>query len=160
MEQKTSITAEEGKQEILITRKFNLPLELLYQAYTEAELIEQWMGNKVLELENKVQGGYRFEKKDKEGNILFSAYGVIHSLIKNQTIIRTFEMENTHFPVQLEFLNFEALSTDISLLTIKMVFKSVEDRDNTLKLPFAYGINMAHNQLQNIMENLKEYRNE
>ena len=40
MEQKTNVIAEEGKQEILITRDFDLPVELLFKAYTEPEFIE------------------------------------------------------------------------------------------------------------------------
>jgi hypothetical protein len=53
MERKTNIHAEDGKQEIMITREFDLPLELLFKAYEEPEIIEQWMGTKVLKLENK-----------------------------------------------------------------------------------------------------------
>ncbi len=53
MEQKTKIKAEDGKQELMITREFELPLELLFKAYEEAEIVEQWMGTKVLKLENK-----------------------------------------------------------------------------------------------------------
>ena len=50
MERKTKINAEDGKQEIMITREFDLPLELLFKAYIEPELLEQWMGTKVLKL--------------------------------------------------------------------------------------------------------------
>ena len=53
MEQKTKINAEEDKQELTITREFDLPVELLFKAYQEPELVEQWMGTKVLKLENK-----------------------------------------------------------------------------------------------------------
>lgn len=150
MEQKTKITAEEGKQEIIIIRTFDLPVDLLFMAHTQAELIEQWMGNKVLKFENKAHGSYLFETKDEQGNVMFRANGVIHQVIQNQQIIRTFEMENTPFPAQLEFLNFEQLTNDTSRLNMHIVFKSVEDRDNLLKLPFAQGINMAHNRLQKI----------
>ena len=59
-------------------------------------------------------------------------------------------MENTSFPVQLEFLTFESMGTNTSKLTMKIIYKSVEDRDNMLKLPFAYGINMAHNRLEQL----------
>lgn len=154
MEQKTKITAEEGKQEILITRIFDLPINLLFKAYTEAELFEQWMENKVLKLENKAHGHYQFEKTDGQGNVLFRANGSIHKVIQNQNITRTFEMENTPFPVQLEFLDFESINNETSKLIMKIVFKSVEDRDNILKLPFASGINMAHNQLQKVISKL------
>ena len=53
MEQLTKVNAEDGKQEIVITREFDLPLELLFKAYVEPEIVEQWMGTKVLKLENK-----------------------------------------------------------------------------------------------------------
>lgn len=157
MEQKTKIIAENGKQEILITRTFDLPVGLLFKAYTDAELVEQWMGNKVLKMDNRVHGAYEFETRDERGNILFRANGSIHKIIENQNITRTFEMENTDFPVQLEFLDFESIHENASKLTMKIVFKTVADRDNLLKLPFAQGINMAHNQLEQVIGKLKQH---
>lgn len=154
MAQKTRINAEEGKQELFITREFDLPVDLLFKAHTEAELIEQWMGNKVLALENKKQGVFHFETKDKNGNILFSAVGVIHDFTPDKQIVRTFEMVNTPFPVQLEFLTFDQLSKNTSRLTMQVIYKSVQDRDSMLKLPFAFGINNAHNKLQEVAGNL------
>ncbi|MBR9860551.1 ATPase [bacterium] len=156
MEQKTKVHAEEGKQELSISRVFEIPVHLLFRAYTEADLIEQFMGNTVLKLENKAHGSYLFEKKDELGNVLFRANGCIHSIIPNQQIIRTFEMENTSFPPQLEFLSFEEIAADKSELKVKIVFKSETDRDNQLKLPFEYGLNMAHDQLQHVINKLSE----
>jgi uncharacterized protein YndB with AHSA1/START domain len=155
MELKTKILAEEGKQEIHITREFDLPVELLFKAYTVPELVEQWMGNKVLHMENKPHGGYQFETRDAQGNVLFRANGVIHKIEHNRQIIRTFEMENTGFPVQLEFIHFEPSLTSEgkSNLRMQMVFKSGEDRDNMLKLPFTKGINWAHQKLEEVMSN-------
>ncbi len=154
MEQKTKIHAENGKQEIFITREFDLPVDLLFRAYIEADLVEQWMGTNVLKLESKKQGAYRFETKDANGNILFQSSGVIHDIVENKNITRTFEMENTPFPVQLEYLDFEKISDSTSKLTMQVVYKSVADRDAILKLPFAFGINMAHNRLQEIFKNV------
>jgi uncharacterized protein YndB with AHSA1/START domain len=68
MERKTKIEAPEGKQDLVITREFDLPLELLFKAYTEAELVAQWMGTKVVKLESKKHGSYRFETTDAKGN--------------------------------------------------------------------------------------------
>lgn len=155
MEKKTKLKAEDGKQEILITRTFDLPVNLLFKAYTEPELVEQWMGNKVLKMENQAHGCYQFETRDGQGNVLFRAHGSIHKVIENENITRTFEMVNAGFPVQLEFLDFEPITNDTSKLTMKIIFKSVEDRDNMLKLPFAQGINMAHNQLEKVIRKLK-----
>jgi uncharacterized protein YndB with AHSA1/START domain len=154
MERKTKITAEDGKQELMITREFDLPLELLFKAYTDPEIVEQWMGTKVLILENKKHGSYQFETSDPKGN-KYGFNGVIHEFSLNQRITRTFEMENTHFPVQLEFLEFEQLTEDTSQLNMYIIYRSVADRDKMLQLPFAQGINMAHNRLQDIVRQLK-----
>jgi uncharacterized protein YndB with AHSA1/START domain len=155
MERKTKVHAEDSKQELLITREFDLPLELLFKAHVEPELVEQWMGNNVLKLENKKHGGYQFEIKDDRGNVIFRANGVIHEFVPNQKITRTFEMENTPFGVQLEFLEFERLTDDTSLLKIHTVFRSVALRNELLQLPFEYGINMAHDRLEEIVSKLK-----
>ncbi|MEY8760291.1 SRPBCC domain-containing protein [Chryseobacterium tongliaoense] len=154
MELKTKIHAEDGKQEIFITREFDLPVELLFKAYTEAEIVEQWMGTKVLKLENRQHGGYQFETTNPQGDVVFRANGSIHEIVQDQKIIRTFQMENTPFPIQLDFLTFEKLTDETSKITIQTIYQSIEARDQMLKLPFAQGLNMAHNRLQEVGNSL------
>ena len=154
MEQKTKIHAEEGKQEIMITREFDLPLELLFKAYAEPEIVEQWMGTKVLKLENRKHGAYQFETTDPKGN-KHAFSGTIHDFVPNEKITRTFEMENTPFGVQLEFLEFDQLTDNTSKLTMQVVYRSVALRDQILALPFAQGINMAHSRLEDIVSKFK-----
>src|SRR6187551_1665121 len=153
MERKTKIKAEDAKQELVITREFDLPLDLLFKAYVEPEIVEQWMGTKVLKLESKKHGSYKFETTDPKGN-KHGFNGVIHEFIPNQKITRTFEMENAPFEVQLEFLEFEKLNDDKCKLNMHVIYRSVEIRDQVLKLPFAQGINMAHNRIQEILNKL------
>lgn len=155
MERKTKIHAEDGQQDLVITREFDLPLALLFRAYVEPEIVEQWMGTKVLKLESMQHGGYRFETSDPQGNVVFRANGTIHEFVPEQKITRTFEMENTPFPVQLEFLEFESLTTETSKLTMQIVYRSVADRDQMLQLPFAQGLNMAHDRLEETVSKLK-----
>jgi uncharacterized protein YndB with AHSA1/START domain len=155
MEQKTKINADEGKQELVITREFDLPVELLFKAFVEPDIVEQWMGTKVLKLESKKHGSYQIETSDPRGNLAFRANGVIHEFVPNRKITRTFEMENTPFGVQLEFYEFEQLTDDTSKLNMHVIYESVAHRDQVLQLPFAQGINMAHNRIQDIMRQLK-----
>lgn len=154
MEQKTKISAEAGKQDLIIKRAFDLPLHLLFTAYTEPEIVEQWMGTKVLKLENKKYGGYLFETTNPQGN-KFRFNGTIHDFVPNQKITRTFEFENMPFGVQLEFLEFEKLTESTSKLTMHSIYQSVVHRNENLKLPFSFGINAAHNRLQEIVNHLK-----
>jgi len=150
MEQKTKVTAEAGKQDLVITREFDLPVDLLFTAYVEADIVEQWMGTKVLKLESKKHGGYQFETTDPKGN-KHGFSGVIHDIVPNTKIIRTFEMANTPFGVQLEIYAFEKCTEDTSKLTMHVIYESNAQRDQVLKLPFQQGINMAHNRIQDIL---------
>ena len=160
MEQKTKVNAEDGKQDLMITREFDLPLQLLFKAYQEPELVEQWMSNeysttKLLKLESKKHGSWQLETTDPQGKVVFRANGVIHEFVPNQKLTRTFEMENTPFGVQLEVYEFKKLTDDTSKLNMHVIYESVGQRDQVLKLPFAQGINMAHNRLQDIVSKLK-----
>lgn len=155
MERKTKIQAEEGQQQITITREFDLPIDLLFKAYTLPELFAQWMNTKVIRLDSEKFGHYRFETSNPQGLVVFVGSGVIHEFVPNQKITRTFEMENTPFEPQLEFLEFEALTENTSQLTIHIIYRSVALRDQMLQLPFAQGLNMAHNRLQETVNPLK-----
>ena len=155
MGQKTKINAEDGRHDLVITREFDLPLELLFKAFAEPNIVEQWMGTKVVKLESKKHGSYQFETADAKGNVGFKANGVIHEFSPNRKIIRTFEMENAPFGVQLELLEFEKITDDRSKLNMRTIYESVALRDQVLQLPFAQGINMAHNRLQEIVSKLK-----
>ena len=150
MERKTKIDAEEGKQDLVITREFDLPLELLFKAHAEAEIVEQVMGTKVLKFESKKHGSYQLETRDPKGNVVFKANGVIHEFVPDRKITRTFEMENAPFGVQLEVYEFEKLTDDTSKLHMHVIYESAALRDQVLKLPFAQGLNMAHNKIQDI----------
>ena len=81
--------------------------------------------------------------------------GSFHDFVPNQKIVRTFEMETASFGVQIEFLEFESLTDVTSRLSMHVVYRDATLRDANLKLPFAYGINMAHNRLEEIVSKLK-----
>ena len=160
MELKTKITAEDGKQDLAITREFDLPVELLFRAHAEPGIIAQWMSNpyataKVLKFEGKKHGSYQLESTDAQGKVVFRSNGVIHEFIPDRKIIRTFELENAPFGVQLEVYEFEPLTAGTSKLNMHVIYESVALRDQLLKLPFALGLNMAHDRMQEILNTLK-----
>ena len=160
MELKTKVNAEEGKQDLTVTREFDLPVELLFKAHAEPTLLEQWMSNpyataKALKFEAKKHGSYQLESTDANGKVVFKSNGTFHEFIPNKKIIRTFEMENAPLGVQLEFLQFEKLTDQKSKLTTHVVYESLAIRDQVLKMPFAQGLSMAHDRMQEIMSKLK-----
>lgn len=160
MERKTKVVAPEGQQVILITRDFELPVELLFKAHEDPALFEEWMSHehgstKVVKYEARQHGGWAFNTLSKEGQVVFGAHGVFHAFEPNRKIVRTFEMNDSPYDVQLEFLAFEHLTADTSRLNMQMVFRTGALRDQLLKYPFAPGLSMAHDRLQQIAGKLK-----
>lgn len=84
--------------------------------------------------------------------------GTIHEFVLKRKITRTFEMENTPFPVQLEFLEFESITDESSKLIMQIIYKSIDARNQMLQLPFAQGINMAHNRLEEVLKDSPQKR--
>ena len=154
MEYKTKVVAADNEQIIHIERAFDIPVESLFRAFTEAKLVAQWMGTRVVELESRVNGCYLYET-EVPGGYTHRFRGVIHTLKPNVKIIRTFEMESGDFGVQLEVLDFFRDGEQKSKLVKKVVYESVAQRDANLKLPFRQGINWAHNQLESLFSKIE-----
>ena len=112
------------------------------------------MGTKVLKLESRKHGSYQFETTDPKGN-KHRFDGAIHEFVPNSKIIRTFEMAGTPYGVQLEIYEFKKITDDTSKLNMHVIYESVAQRDQVLKLPFSQGLNWAHNRLQEILNTLK-----
>lgn len=153
MELKTKVHAETDRQELFITRDFDLPVELLFKAYEVPAIVEQWMGTKVIRLENRSHGSWENETTDPRG-VVHRFHGTIHEFVPNEKITRTFEMSSADFGPQLEFFEFISLTPHTSRLTMHVIYRSVAIRDQILKLPFAQGISMAHDRLESIVNNL------
>lgn len=162
MELKTKVHAEDGTQDLTITREFDLPVELLFKAHVDPEIIVQWkvMPNataNILEYGGKKHTGYRMQQIDAQGKVLSTVHGVIHEFIPNQKIIRTFEVENAPIGVQLEIYDFESLTDNTSKLTMHVIYESGAIRDQVMKIPGAsgYTMGMAHDKMEEIMRKLK-----
>lgn len=152
MEHKTKVNAEDGQLDIHITRDFDLPLDLLFKAYEDRNLFEEWMGTRILKWACESHGYFAFETSH-DGQVVFRANGTFHDVVPLKKIIRTFDMEDPRIPAQLEFLEFESTGEDTSRLIIHMIFRTVEARNELLKRPFAWGLSMAHDRLQEIVQN-------
>ena len=159
---KTTITAEPGKQELFITREFDVPRELVFRAYTDPAIYAQWLGPRGLtttfDVFEPVSGGkYRFIQKDQDGNE-FSFHGVTHEVLAPERIIGTFEFdglpETGH--VILETSRFEALPGNRTRITSQSVFQSVADRDGMVQSGMEHGVVEGYERLDEILETLKK----
>ena len=156
------MTAEPGKQELLITREFDAPRELVFKAFTDPELYVQWLGPRRLSMrletfEPRSGGRWRYIHKDQSGNE-FAFRGVYHEVLAPERMIDTFEFEGLPEAghVCLETLTFEALPGGRTRLTAHSVFQSVADRDGALQSGMEEGVNDSHERLADLLETMSE----
>ena len=157
---KTIITAEQGKQELFVTREFDAPRELVYKAHTDPDLYTRWLGPRgyemVLETFEPVSGGrYRYIHKDQNGNE-FAFHGVFHE-ISEELMIQTFEFEGLpeRGHVVLDTMRLEELPGGKTRITIQSVYQSVEDRDGMIQAGMEQGMNEGYERLDEILDTLK-----
>jgi uncharacterized protein YndB with AHSA1/START domain len=155
---KTTITAEPGKQEMLITREFDAPRELVFKAFTNPELVPQWWGPSYLstnieKMDVRPGGQWRFVQRDAEGNE-YSFHGVYHEVLAPERIIDTFEFEGLPETghVALETMKLEALPGGRTRLTTQSVFQSLADRDGALQSGMESGIKETYDRLEELLK--------
>lgn len=157
----TWITAEPGKQEIIITREFDAPRVLVFKAFTDPELYVQWIGPRELTMtlekfEPGNGGSWRYIQKDADG-YEYAFHGVIHEVLPPERIIDTFEFEGLPEKghVVLEVARFEELPGSRTKLTSQSVFLSVEDRDGMLQIDMEEGVSESYERLDELLERLQ-----
>ncbi|MGF7041002.1 SRPBCC family protein [Mucilaginibacter lappiensis] len=160
LKNKTTIAAQPGRQEIFITREFEAPRELVFKAFTDPELVIQWLGPH--ELKMRIEkfdatpgGSYRYIHTDPAGND-YGFHGVCHECTAPERIIQTFEFEGLPEKghVVLETARFEPLPSDRTRVTIQSVFQSVADRDGMLQSGMERGVNDSHERLEELLANI------
>jgi uncharacterized protein YndB with AHSA1/START domain len=156
---KVSVKAEPGKQELFITREFEAPPDLVYQAFIDPQLFVQWLGPRGYKMrletfEPHSGGKYRYIHTDEHGND-FGFHGSYHEMTPER-MIQTFEFEGLPEAghVSLDSLNLEALPGGRTRLTIQSVYRSVADRDGMIQGGMERGLSEGYERLDELLEGL------
>ncbi len=154
------IMAEPGKQEMLITREFDAPRELVFKACTDPALLSQWWGPRYLttevdQMDVRPGGQWRFINRDAEGHE-YGFHGVYHEILAPERVIQTFEFEGLPEAghVTLETMTLEALPGGRTLMSIQSIYQSVADRDGVLQSGMEGGANETYDRLEELIEKM------
>jgi uncharacterized protein YndB with AHSA1/START domain len=154
---KTQIIAEPGVPQVIVTREFAAPRELLFRAYADPDLLVQWAGPLGLTMtvdyfDLRHGGTWRYISSDAHGNE-YSFNGVFHGTPSPDGIVETVEFEGMPGHVCMDTVTF-AERGDTTVLTQNTVFQSVTDRDEALQSNFAEGINVSMKRLEHLLARL------
>lgn len=154
---KLNVIAEPGKYEILTTRDFNAPRDLVFKALCDPKLIPQWWGPKettteVTQMEVRMGGIWRYVVRDQHGNE--SGFRGVYHEIAPYRMIYTFEFEGLPGHVLMETVTLEEIDGKTHLID-SSVFQSVADRDGMLQAGMEGGANDSWDRLDEVLERLK-----
>ncbi len=151
---KTSIVVEPGRQEIIITRLFDVPREKLFRAMNDPKLLPEWWGPRDLtttvdKMEVKPGGSWRFVQQGASGE-QHAFHGVYHAITAPESVVMTFEYEGEPGHVSLQTITLENVDGK-TLLREHTVFQSVADRDGMAQAGMEVGINDSMERLEELL---------
>jgi uncharacterized protein YndB with AHSA1/START domain len=149
----TKIDAPAGVPFIDIEREFEAPRALLYRAYTEPELLKQWLGPRKYEMrvdrwEPRDGGTWRYVHTD--GTNEYGFHGVFHGPQSVDGMLQTFEFEGAPGHVSLDAVRFEERDGR-TVIRNHSVFQSVQDRDAMIQAGMADGVNDGFDRLDELV---------
>ena len=158
---KTEYVIEPGKQEVVITRMFDAPRELVFRAFTDPQLMKEWWGPRELsttidKFEARPGGEWRFVQRDAGGNE-YGFHGVHHDVVAPERIVTTFEFEGVPGHVLLQSATFESVG-DQTKLVQQAVYQSVADRDGMVASGMTRGSDDSMERLSELLETMKAGR--
>jgi len=158
---KTEYTIEPGKQEIMSATVFDAPRELVFKAYTDPKLFEQWWGPRQYKVEiekfdSRPGGEWKVTQVAADGG-RHGFRGVNHDVVAPERICSTFEYLGVPGHVVLQTATFEALGNKTRLVS-HQVFQSVMDRDGMVAAGMQSGADESMQRLAELLENLRAGR--
>jgi uncharacterized protein YndB with AHSA1/START domain len=151
---KTQIDAPAGVPFVDITREFDAPLQLVRRAWTDPDLVKQWLGPRKYEMvieqwDARAGGAYRYIHRDDAGNE-FGFHGVFHSNDPDN-MVQTFEFEGFPGHVSLDKLALEDIGGGRTRAHIHSVYQSLEDRDGMVQAGMGDGVNEGFERLDELL---------
>jgi len=151
-----TVNAPEGLPFIEIVREFDAPVEAVFRAHRDPELVKQWLGPRGYEMEIErweftSQGGYRYVHRNPEGEE-YAFNGTFHTVRENEFAVQTFEFEGVPDVVAIESMTFEDLGDGRTRLRGWSTYPSVEARDGMVASGMEGGLREGYERLDAILD--------
>lgn len=150
----TQVVADPSLPKIVITREFAAPPARVFRAYTDPELVVQWLGPRRLRMElqeydARTHGAYRFLHIDEDGTE-YGFHGTFHEVRPDERIVQTFTYDGYPDGVSLETAVFEDLGGRTRVTTTSVV-DSLEARDAILASGMESGLSEGYERLDELL---------
>jgi uncharacterized protein YndB with AHSA1/START domain len=144
-------------REIAMTRVFNSPRRLVFDALTKPGLVKQWLLGPpgwtmpVCEIDLQVGGAYRFQWRGPDGTEM-GTRGVCREIAPPERFVATERFDDPWYPGEALVTYALTEQRGITTLTLTVLYESREARDAVLKTPMEKGVAMSYDRLEQLLE--------
>ena len=149
------VTARSDR-EIVMTRVFDAPRNLVFDAYTKPDLLKRWLGvfggysMPVCEVDLRVGGAYRFVWRGPDGAEM-GVRGVYREVVRPERLVHTEKFDEAWYPGESLITTVLAEQGGKTTLTVTMRYESREARDAVLKSPMESGVAQSYDKLAELL---------
>lgn len=146
-----------GDREIVMTRDFNAPRRLVFDAFTKPELVKQWLlgppgwSMPVCEIDLKVGGAYRYVwRRDSDGSEMGMG-GVYREIVLLERIVSTEVFDKPWYPGEAVGTLVLAERGGKTTVTQTVLYQSREAREGILKSGMESGVAASYDRLAQLL---------
>ncbi len=160
MSHKLTITTTDNDREILMTRSFDAPRELVFEAMTVPDLVKRWLGAQngwsmdVCEIDLKVGGTYRYLWRGPNGNSM-GMRGVYREIVRPERIVNTEVFDDAWYPGEAVETVVLVEREGTTTLSSTVLYQSKEARDGVLASPMESGVAASYDNLAEVLESMR-----
>ena len=151
----TRISAPPGQPVIEIVREFDAPVERVFRAHVDPELVVQWLGPRRLTMrleqwDMRRGGSYRYVHVDQDGTE-YGFWGAVHDVQPNRSITQTFGYDPEPDSPSLDRAEFTDLGGGRTRLRVLSVMPDVASRDAMLASGMEHGVQEGYQRLDELL---------
>ena len=154
------LNVPDGLPFINFSRELDYPVSQVFHAYSDPDLIVQWLGPRGMKMEIehydfRSGGSYRYIHTGREG-VPYTFSGIFHTVRDNEFAIQTFEFSGYPDVVSLEFMTLEPLDGGRTRISAHSVYPSMEARDGMAASGMEGGVAEGFDRLDELLAQLQE----
>jgi uncharacterized protein YndB with AHSA1/START domain len=149
-----------SEREIVMTRDFDAPRRMVFDAYTKPELLRRWLGVfggwelAVCEVDLRVGGTYRWIWRQSSDGTEMGVRGTYREIVAPERLVCTEQFDEAWYPGESLLTVTFVEQAGKTLMTTTILYVSSETRDGVLKSPMEGGVARSYNKLAEILESM------